>query len=62
MSMRPDKVTKIIGDIPYMTLEQEKRITEFIGQNNYMGGTPYFKIKTNCRGAVDKAARYSFAA
>ena len=31
--MRPDEVKKIIGNVPYMTLEQGKRITDFIRQN-----------------------------
>lgn len=31
--MKPDEVKKIIGDAPYMTLEQGKRISDFIRQN-----------------------------
>ena len=31
--MTPDEVKKIVGDLPHMTLEQGKRITEFIRQN-----------------------------
>lgn len=31
--MTPDDVKKIVGDVPYMTLEQGRRITDFIHRN-----------------------------